>query len=299
MSINVGVLMGGFSEEREVSLSTGSEIIKACKQLGYKVTNMTFNRNYKRYKEVMKSCDIIFNALHGGIGENGHIQKWMDKNNIKYTGSGSKSSSICMNKAKTKSIATKIGINTPPWKILKNHLSNINFDLPYVIKPNSGGSTFGLTIIEDKSDIEGALKKAFDQEDKVIIEKYIKGRELTVSIFNAKAYPIVEIIPSHKIYDFDCKYTEGLTDYICPAEIDNRLELKIMKDTEKLFRTLGCDIYSRADYILDKNGDYYFLEMNTLPGMTSTSLMPKSMKSIGMEFEELIKNIIQHSIKCR
>ena len=147
MSINVGVLMGGFSEEREVSLSTGSEIIKACKLLGYKATDMTFNKNYKRYKEVMKSCDIIFNALHGGIGENGHIQKWMDKNNIKYTGSGSKSSSICMNKAKTKSIATKIGINTPPWEIVKNHLSNINFDLPYVIKPNSGGSTFGLTII--------------------------------------------------------------------------------------------------------------------------------------------------------
>ena len=132
MSINVGVLMGGFSEERVVSLSTGSEIIKACKLLGYKVTNMTFNKNYKRYKEVMKSCDIIFNALHGGIGENGHIQKWMDKNNIKYTGSGSKSSSICMNKSKTKSIATKIGINTPPWKIVKNHLSNINFDLLYV-----------------------------------------------------------------------------------------------------------------------------------------------------------------------
>ncbi len=298
MSINVGVLMGGFSEEREVSLSTGSEIINACKLLGYKAINLTFNKNFKRYKDIMKSCDIIFNALHGGIGENGHIQKWMDKNNIKYTGSGSKSSSICMDKAKTKSIATKIGINTPPWEILKNHSSKINFDLPFIIKPNSGGSTFGLTIIEDKSDIKGALKKALGGKDKAIIEKYIKGRELTVSIFNGKAYPIVEIIPSHKIYDFDCKYTEGLTDYKCPAEIDNRLELKIMRDTEKLFQTLGCGIYSRADYILDKNGDYYFLEMNTLPGMTPTSLMPKSMKSGGMEFEQLIKNIINYSLKC-
>ena len=299
MSINVGVLMGGFSEEREVSLSTGSEIIKACKLFGYKVTNMTFNKNFKRYKEIMKSCDIIFNALHGGIGENGHIQKWMDKNNIKYTGSGPKSSSICMNKAKTKSIATKIGIKTPPWKILKYNCNKVNFDMPYIIKPNNGGSTFGLTIIEIKSSIKGALKKAFYNSNKVIVEKYIKGRELTVSILNGKAYPIVEIIPSHKVYDFDCKYTEGLTDYVCPAEIDKSLEFNIMKDTERLFHTLGCEVYSRADYILDEKGDYYFLEMNTLPGMTPTSLLPKSMKSKGMAFEQLIKNIINYTLKCR
>ena len=297
--MNVGVLMGGFSEERDVSLSTGLEVIKACKVLGYKTIDMTFNQNYKKYKQVMNSCDIIFNALHGGIGENGGIQKWMDKNNIRYTGSGSKSSSICMNKAKTKSMAANIGIKTPAWKILKYNSNNVNFDIPYVIKPNSGGSTFGLTIIEAKSALEGALRKAFHGNDKVIVEKYIKGRELTVTILDGKAYPIIEIIPSHKIYDFECKYTAGLTDYICPAKLDKELELKIMRDTEKLFQTLGCEVYSRADYILDESGDYYFLEMNTLPGMTPTSLVPKSMKSRGMVFEQLIKNIINYSIQCR
>tara|TARA_A100000164_G_scaffold321122_1_gene303622 strand:+ start:395 stop:1294 length:900 start_codon:yes stop_codon:yes gene_type:complete len=299
MSLNIGVLMGGFSEEKEVSLSTGSEVIKACKLLGYNTIEMKFNENYKKFKNLMHSCDIVFNALHGGIGENGEIQKWMDKNNIRYTGSGPKSSSICMDKAETKSIAADIGIKTPPWEILKYNCNEVSFDIPYIIKPNNGGSTFGLTIIEIKSSIKGALEKAFHNNNKVIVEKYIKGRELTVSILNGKAYPIVEIIPSHKIYDFDCKYTEGLTDYVCPAEINENLEFKIMKDTERLFQTLGCEVYSRADYILDEKGDYYFLEMNTLPGMTPTSLLPKSMKSKGMAFEQLIKNIINYTLKCR
>jgi len=299
MSLNIGVLMGGFSEEKGVSLSTGSEVIKACKILGYNTIEMKFNQNYKKLKHLMHSCDIIFNALHGGVGENGEIQKWMDKNNIRYTGSGPKSSSICMDKAEAKGIAKSIGIKTPPWKTLKYNSKNINFDMPYVIKPNNGGSTFGLTIIEVKSSTEKALEKAFYNSNKVIVEKYIEGRELTVSILDGKAYPIVEIIPSNKIYDFDCKYTEGLTDYICPAVIDESLEFNIMKDTERLFQTLGCEVYSRADYILDEKGDYHFLEMNTLPGMTRTSLLPKSMKSKGMVFEELIKNIINFSIKCR
>ena len=299
MSLNIGVLMGGFSEEKEVSLSTGSEVIKACKLLGYNTIEMKFNENYKKFKNLMHSCDIVFNALHGGIGENGEIQKWMDKNNIRYTGSGPKSSSICMDKAETKSIAADIGIKTPPWEILKYNCNEVSFDIPYIIKPNNGGSTFGLTIIEIKSSIKGALEKAFHNNNKVIVEKYIKGRELTVSILNGKAYPIVEIIPSHKIYDFDCKYTEGLTDYVCPAEINENLEFKIMKDTERLFQTLGCEVYSRADYILDEKGDYYFLEMNTLPGMTPTSLLPKSMKCKGIVFEQLIKSIINYSLKCQ
>tara|TARA_B100001173_G_C15985889_1_gene546700 strand:- start:284 stop:1183 length:900 start_codon:yes stop_codon:yes gene_type:complete len=299
MSLKIGVLMGGFSEEKEVSISTGSEVIKACKFLGYDTIKMKFKENYKKFKQLMHSCDIVFNALHGGIGENGEIQKWMDKNNISYTGSDSKSSSICMDKAETKSIAANIGIKTPPWETLKYNFNKVSFDIPYVIKPNNGGSTFGLTIIEIKSSIEGALEKAFYNSNEVIVEKYIKGRELTVSILDGKAYPIIEIIPSHKIYDFDCKYTEGLTDYVCPAEINESLKFNIMKDTERLFQVLGCEIYSRADYILDEKGDYYFLEMNTLPGMTPTSLLPKSMKCKGMVFEELIKNIINYSLKCR
>ena len=151
MSLKVGVLMGGFSEEKEVSLSTGSEVIKACKLLGYNTIEMKFNENYKKFKNLMHSCDIVFNALHGGIGENGEIQKWMDKNNIRYTGSGPKSSSICMDKAETKSIAANIGIKTPPWELLKHNCSKVSFNKPYVIKPNNGGSTFGLTIIEIKT----------------------------------------------------------------------------------------------------------------------------------------------------
>ena len=291
--------MGGYSEEREVSLSTGAEVIRACEILGYNFINMTFNENYKKFKKEMHSCDIIFNALHGGIGENGEIQKWMEQNNIRYTGSGSKSSSICMDKSKTKIIATDIGIRTPAWTVINSNRSNINYDAPFVVKPNNGGSTFGLTIVEKEADLKMAFSKAYQNSEEVIIEKYIKGRELTVTILDYKAYPIIEIKPSHKIYDFECKYTNGLTDYVCPASLENSLAFKIRKDSERLFRVLGCKIYSRADYILDEKGDYYFLEMNTLPGMTPTSLTPKSVQETGMSFEKLIENIIMSSLKCR
>jgi D-alanine-D-alanine ligase len=247
----------------------------------------------------MHSCDIIFNALHGGIGENGEVQKWMEQYNIRYTGSGSKPSSICMDKSKTKIIATGIGIKTPDWKVINSNYNNISYDMPFVVKPNSGGSTFGLTIVEEEADLKRAFSKAFQNNDGVIIEKYIKGRELTVTILDSKAYPIIEIKPSHKIYDFECKYTDGLTEYICPASIENSLALKIMRDSERLFKVLGCKVYSRADYILDKKGDCYFLEMNTLPGMTPTSLTPKSVKETGMSFEKLIESIIIFSLKCR
>ena len=296
MPMKVGILMGGFSKERAVSLNTGIAVKRACKKLDYEIIELKFHNNYKRLKKKMKSCDIIFNALHGGIGENGEIQKWMDKNDIKYTGSNAKSSAICMDKAKSKMIVNRNKIKTPKWDIIKTKDDKINFDIPLVVKPNNEGSTFGLTIVEKLSKLEKAIEKAFNDNNKVLIEKYIHGRELTVTALNKKAYPIIEIQPSHKMYDYECKYIDGLTNYICPADINSTLENNIKKDTEKIFELLGCEVYGRADYILDNKGNYYFLEMNTLPGMTSTSLVPKSVKSVGMTFEILIKNIIEISI---
>ena len=288
--------MGGISEEREVSLSTGKAVVEACQRIGFITTVIQFDYDYKSCLDNMKEQDIIFNALHGGIGENGKIQAWMDNNQIKYTGSGSFSSELCMNKAKSKEIAKENGVSTAKWQLVHDKNDSISVEMPFVLKPNEQGSTFGLSIVFDESEILPAIEKAFQYGEEVIIEEYIKGRELTIPIIGNEAYPVLEIKPSHKLYDYECKYTPGLSEYICPARLENHTRLKIQKDTELLFNHFGCNVYARADFILDDNEVPFFLEMNTLPGMTSTSLVPKSANANGVSFEELIKTIIMLSI---
>ncbi len=295
MQRKIGILMGGLSSEREVSIKTGSAVIKACKQLDYNVIVFQFKKNYKKFKFQMQDCDIIFNALHGGIGENGEVQKWMEKNNIKFTGSDSSSSSVCMDKAKTKKILIRKEIRIPSWEILKSTDNKTNIDLPLIVKPNNEGSTYGLRKVTTKSELISAIDNARGDGNKVLVEEFIKGRELTVTILDNKAYPIIEIKPANSLYDYECKYSKGMAKFICPAILDSEIERRIKSDTEKIFGILGCSVYARADYILDKNNNYYFLEMNTLPGMTKTSLVPKSVAKVGMSFNELIKNIIKLS----
>ena len=193
MQRKIGILMGGLSSEREVSMKTGSAVIKACKQLDYNVIVFQFKKNYKKFKFQMQDCDIIFNALHGGIGENGEVQKWMEKNNIKFTGSDSSSSSICMDKAKTKKILIREEIRTPSWEILKSTDNKTNIDLPLIVKPNNEGSTYGLRKVTTKSELISAIHNARGDGNKVLVEEFIHGRELTVTILDNKAYPIIEI----------------------------------------------------------------------------------------------------------
>ena len=296
MSLKVGVLMGGPSEERDVSLSTGMAVIDACQNIGYDSTKIAFEQDYKSCLAKMKKQDIIFNALHGGIGENGKIQAWMDNNHIKYTGSDSSSSALCMNKGKSKYIALDNGVNTAKWQLIIQKDETISIEMPFVIKPNEQGSTFGLSIVHNKKEILPAIEKAFKYGEEVLIEKYIQGRELTIPMIGKESFPILEIKPSHKLYDYECKYTLGMSEYICPAKLEKNLRDRIENDTELLFESFGCNVYSRADFILDHNGTPFFLEMNTLPGMTSTSLVPKSASAKGMSFEELIKKIITLSM---
>jgi len=296
VSLKVGVLMGGASEERDVSLSTGKAVADACRSNGYITREFEFQLNYKKLLKDFKSQDIIFNALHGGIGENGEIQLWLDKYSIPYTGSGSLASALCMDKAKSKKIAREQNILTPKWELLSSPNQIPQMDYPFVIKPNDQGSTVGLKIMTDNNNIHNALEGSFNHGNLIMVEEYIEGRELTVTVLDGKSYPIIEIEPTHELYDYECKYVPGMTNYTCPAKIEDELTQNIMKDTELLFRELGCDIYGRADYILDERGNYFFLEMNTLPGMTGTSLVPKSVQVAGMSFDVLIKNIIELSI---
>ena len=296
MPLKIGVLMGGPGEERDVSIATGNAVTKACIENGFHVAEFSFRKNYKKYLDPMIKQDIIFNALHGGLGENGIIQSWFDENDIKYTGSGPSSSALCMDKAKSKEIAKINGVLTPKWQLIFNKEEEIKIKLPFVVKPNDQGSTVGLSIVQSDIGIKSAIEKAFQYGEKVIVEKFISGKELTIPIVGSTALPVVEIKPSNEFYDYECKYTPGMSKYVCPAKLDSSIVSLIESNTNILFEAFGCSVYARADYILDNSGQVYFLEMNTLPGMTSTSLVPKSANASGIAFVKLISDIINLSL---
>ena len=289
--------MGGDSSEREVSLSSGKAILNACKELKHEVKEFDPKEDFDLLSEEINNVDLVFNALHGGDGENGVISSKLDSLGVKYTGSDQKASAICINKDKSKKIVKKEDYYTPDWVILKKddsktpNMSNLSF--PLVVKPNSEGSTIGLSIIQDESKLIDAINLARIYDDNVLIETYISGREITVGVIAEESYPIVEIIPTHELYDYECKYTKGMTNYICPAKIDKKLSKKIKKIGLDIHQLLKCRHYSRVDFRLDENNIPWFLELNTHPGMTETSLLPKSAAAAGIDFNSLINKIIK------
>ena len=296
MPMNIGVLMGGDSKERIVSISTGNQVLKALQKLGHNAEKILIKDDYKKFLRKFHEQDLVFNALHGGKGEDGEIQQWMDNNNVKYTGSGATSSALCMDKARSKDFAKIIGVRTPRWQIFSSLNEKIKLKFPFVIKPNNQGSTFGLTVVNNNKELPLAIKTAFQFGKDVIAEEYIKGREVTVPILGESVYPILEIVPSNDLYDFECKYTPGMTKYFCPAKLNNSTARLIKENTQLLFNEFGCKVYARIDYLIDANGTPYFIEINTLPGMTSTSLLPKSLASVGISFESLISKIVKLSM---
>jgi D-alanine-D-alanine ligase len=208
-----------------------------------------------------------------------------------------------MNKNESKKIVRKNNYLTPDWfaidkndeKITSETIKSIDF--PCIVKPNAQGSTFGLSIVNDNNELIDAIKLAGEYDDTLLIEKYIIGREITVGILDHKALPIVEIIPDHQLYDYECKYSPGMSQYLCPTDIESSKEKQIKEDSEKIFKLLGCNGYGRLDFLLDKNGRYFFLELNTLPGMTSTSLLPIAADKSGKSFTDLIGIIIRLSLQ--
>ena len=290
--MKVAVVLGGVSFERNVSLKTGEAVIEACRINNYEVEAVIIDKNYQKFLPILKKVDIVFNALHGTLGEDGTIQKWLEENNIKFTGSGSVSSSLCMNKMESKKILKDNGFLTPDWLEFKENIEINDVSLPCIVKPNAQGSTFGLSYVEEAKDLRPAIMNSQKFDNSTLIEDYISGREITVGIIKESPMPIVEILPKNKIYDYRCKYTLGMSKYNCPADINYDLNKKIMIDSVKIFKLLGCKGYGRIDFIIDKNYNYYFLELNTLPGMTSTSLLPIAAKAQGLSFCELVKKII-------
>ena len=290
--MKVVVILGGTSFERDVSLKTGKAVVEACRVNNYDVEAVIINENHKKFLPILKEADIVFNALHGTLGEDGTIQKWLEENNIKFTGSDSIASSLCMNKIECKKILKKNKFLTPKWVEFREGLEITDISFPCIVKPNAQGSTFGLSYVEKTKDLMHAIMNSQKFDKSILIEEYIAGKEITVGIIQESPMPIVEILPKNKIYDYKCKYTAGMSEYNCPAHIKKSLSEKIMSDSVKIFKLLGCKGYGRIDFIIDKNENYYFLEINTLPGMTSTSLLPLAAKAQGISFSELVKKIV-------
>ena len=245
-NLNLIILSGGNSSEREVSISTGKSMYDSLVKTE-NVKLLEFQGNIEKYIPQLKTADLVISALHGGEGENGRIQSVFEKNDIRYTGSNSNSSALAMDKNQTKIIANNYEISTPKWIMynseigIENQLDGIlNLGFPLVVKPADEGSTMGLKIIQKESQILDALNFALKFSDSIMLEEFIPGRELTVGILGSEFLPIVEIIPSHELYDYECKYTTGMSNYICPAIIENSVVEKIQRDALSLHEKLGC-----------------------------------------------------------
>ena len=298
--MKIGVLLGGNSDEREISIKSGKAIVTACKDLGHDVIELDPKNGIDSLFNDIEPLDLVFNGLHGGDGENGVIQGFLQSIGKRFTGSQNESSAICMDKRVSKALVHRKKILTPNWiSIDKDEKIPIEHGIKYplIVKPNDQGSTIGIKIVKNDKELEGAVNLARKYSNIVLIEAFVSGREITVSIIGNKTYPIVEIIPLNNFYDYESKYTKGMTDYSCPADLGNELTQKIQNIALKIHILLGCRHYSRVDFILDKELTPWFLEINTLPGMTETSLIPKSVKAAGMNFKILIQTIIDESLK--
>ena len=339
--MNIVVLCGGLSNERDVSISSGSCVARALRERGHRAVlvdvffgyqgsysdpreifskeqpdlGFTVGENMPDLDEVRRSrpdggdtpigpnvieicraADITFLALHGEDGENGRFQALFDVYGIKYTGCGYLGSALAMNKGLTKTILRAGGVSVPEGIVLhRGDAPYANVGFPCVVKPCSGGSSVGTYIVGDAQDYGKYLELAFAYEDKLIVERYIKGRELTVGVIDGKAMPVIEIIPKSGFYDYKNKYQAGMTDELCPAPISDADTSRVQRLAERVNALLLIEAYCRVDFLMDESGEIFCLEANTLPGMTPTSLIPQMAAAEGMSFGELCERIIEVS----
>lgn len=342
--MNIILITGGPSAERDVALSSSRSILKSLRELGHnvkvidpvygdeavseeKIFEDKVSREYPSAEKLLEmrraadrniikcfdsnlfdDVDFVFLGLHGKFGEDGKIQSLLDLRHLKYTGSEYFASALAFNKEVAKVIFSNNNIPTPRWMyslseaeaasedFLKKVTKQLAF--PIVVKPDDDGSSVGITILKNENDYNEyakAVELAFKYSDKILFEKYIEGKELTVTILGGEAYPVIEIRPKDGIYDYEHKYTKGMTEYICPAELSEAETKKIQELALRAHNALGCKVYSRVDFLQSSfDKEFYCLEVNTLPGMTETSLVPKSAKE--MDFTQLIGKLIELSL---
>lgn len=343
--MNVVVLAGGISTEREVSLSSGAMVCNALRRSGYKTVlvdsflgleelpenildifsdkgevetvrveetapdiekikagrgDSGFGTIGKNVIEVCKAADIVYMGLHGEDGENGRMQAFLDVLGIKYTGTGYLGSALAMHKGVTRQMMLQSGVMMAEGKVLykgqgASEAAEIGF--PCIVKPCCGGSSIGISVANDVEELKNSLADAFRYENEVLVEEFIQGREFSVGMLGNEMLPPIEIIPRGGFYDYAHKYQAGWTEEVCPASLDEETTKRMQELAFIACRTLKLEVYARGEFILDERGDIYFLEMNTLPGMTPTSLIPQEAQAVGISYEQLCARVIELSLE--
>lgn len=294
----IAVLAGGTSCEREISLISGQAVYAALQNAGYNVVLLDPAGNFIEELKQAK-IDLVFIALHGSFGEDGTLQEMLDKAGIFYTGSGARASRLAFDKSKAQLIFRENGVSVPKLHLFENKAKTSKpegWEAPYVIKPACCGSSVGVTIVRDETKFEEAVAEAFRYSDIVLMEQFIAGRELTVGILGDEALPVVEVIASRSFYDYQAKYKDGGTRYETPARITPAQEKSIVQEALRANRLLGCQVMSRVDVMLGEDGRPYVLEINTIPGFTGKSLLPKAALANGIDFTELCVRILELSL---
>jgi D-alanine-D-alanine ligase len=334
--MRVTVLTGGTSSERDVALASAVQVIKALRSRGHEVAVVDTARGYIPQSDeaallsgvvgleppsidqlhalerglllsglanlaVVKDAEVLFLALHGGRGEDGTIQTLLEMVGVPYTGSGRLGSAMAMDKDISKRLFRAAGVQTADWVMAPASRSQVerDFGWPVVVKPSKQGSTVGLTVVKSGKDYEAAVTLARQYDDEVMIERFVPGRELTVGVLEGQALPVGEIIPRHEIFDYECKYTPGMSQEIFPADLPKAIFAECGRLSLLAHEALKLGGYSRVDFRLTPAGELFCLEVNTLPGMTATSLMPQAARAVGIEFPELCERICRAARRDR
>ena len=291
----IGVLLGGVSAEREVSLKTGKASLQALQQLGYDAVAIDVTPNLPQQLQDA-GIEVAFIALHGRFGEDGRVQGLLEMMQIPYTDSGVMASSMAIDKVMTKQLLEYHQLPTPRFDFMRpgdlaNDLLQRCEDLPLVVKPSREGSTIGITIAKSLDMLSSGIATAAAMDGTVLVEEFIDGAELTVSVVNGVALPVIQIVPKSGFYDYQAKYTSGSTEYLLPAPIPAESYKLIQDAAVKACRALGCRGAARVDFML-RDGEFYCIEVNTVPGMTETSLLPKAAQAAGIDFPQLVEMIL-------
>jgi len=303
----IGVIAGGDSPEREVSLTSGHQIHAALGKLGYRAKEIDIE-SLDDLVPSLRGIDVAFNCLHGGSGENGVVQLLLDVLGIPYAGSGPLASALAMDKPRAKAVLVAKGLAVPRWQLYRNDDLEAFFEaacdelgLPLVIKPCDEGSSFGVRIVEDSTKLVEAAARTLSQFGSLFVEEFIAGRDLTAGILlvegEERALPLVEMCPKNRFYDYEAKYTKGMTEYLVPAPLPEETTRRVQEAALTAHQCLGCYGFSRVDLRLGEDDIPYVLEVNTLPGMTPTSDLPQAAAAVGIDFPQLVEVMLQTAFK--
>ena len=300
MPLRVAVVMGGPSAEREVSIQSGTGVMRALTALGHDAQSLDFDA---RFVDAIREIapDVVFNALHGTGGEDGQIQGILDWLGIPYTGSGLTACALAMDKHLTKKLLAAEGLPTPAWDVFDLTGGTLpllpgSLNLPLVVKPRASGSSVGVSIVRTHEAWSKAMVEAAERTSEVLAEEYVAGREFFCAVLGEEALPVVEIVSTDEFYSYDAKYKPGGSRHLVPAPIDHDLTMRLQTLALSVHRLLGLRDISRTDFIVSKEGRPTILEINALPGMTPTSLVPDEAAQIGLSYEALVDRLVQYAL---